>query len=126
MLMLIYISHASSFNFAEELYKPIKKGLGASNFIFPHEDLKTNPYDVRKLFNSGKCSQVIAEVSYPSTGQGIELAWAEHLNIKINCIYNSKATPSSSLEKVSDTFFQYNSTSRMLSIIEKITLSSNP
>ncbi len=88
--MKIYIVHSNSFDYKNNLYIPIRNSkLNLKHdIIFPHE---TNEF-----INSTKTIQnadlIIDEVSYPSTGMGIELGYAESLNKKIACIYkkNSK------------------------------------
>ncbi len=112
--MSIYISHSTGYNFREDLYIPLKK-IGA-DFIFPH-DTDTNQYPTKELFSSKKCSLVIAEVSFPSTGQGIELGWANDANIPIICIYRAGSKYSGSLNVVSEKFLEY---SDAVDLIEKV------
>jgi hypothetical protein len=74
--MKIYVSHSTSFDFKEELYKPIRSSdlNSIHEIILPHED-SNEQFKTLDLFKSGGCKLIIAEVSYPSTGQGIELGW---------------------------------------------------
>lgn len=112
----IYVSHAASFNFKDDLYNPIRTSDLNEQFdiILPHESSE-------KPFNSKEglkdCSFVIAEVSYPSTGQGIELGWADLYNIPIVCIYKKDAKVSRSLCVISDTFIEY---SPSVNLIDKL------
>lgn len=105
-MMNIYIPHSNSFNFKDELYTPIRKSdLNSKyNIVLPHENSD-------RLFNSKEylkeCDLVLAEVSFPSTGLGIELGWANTLNIPIICIYKSGTKPSNSIKAVSKTFIEY-------------------
>ncbi len=50
---------------------------------------------------------IIAEVSYPSTGMGIELGWANTFNKRVICVYKKDTKPSSSLKVVSNEFIEY-------------------
>ena len=102
----IYISHSTSFDFKKELYQPLKKAGLDYSFIYPHEK-SSKPYPVKKLFLSKKCNLVIAEVSFPSTGQGIELGWANIFKIPIICIYQEGKKYSNSLEKLTQKFIAY-------------------
>lgn len=79
-----YISHSRNFDFVKELYIPIRESrLNTEHFfLLPHEDSDT-VFPTKDYFESQECDMVIAEVSYPSTGQGIELGWAEMLHIPI-------------------------------------------
>ena len=61
---------------------------------------------------------VIAEVSYPSTGQGIELGWANTENIPIICIYTQGSTISNSLHVITELIFPYLNTLDMIKILE--------
>jgi hypothetical protein len=114
--MIIYISHSSSFNFKDELYKPLKESGIDREFIFPH-DKTSEQYPTKELLESKKCDLVIAEVSFPSTGQGIELGWANDNNISIICIYKKGSTYSKALNPVSKNFTEYTDS---LDLIEKV------
>lgn len=63
------------------------------------------------------CDLVIAEVSIPSTGQGIELGYASYSKTPIVCIYEKGAKVSSSLKFITDKFIEYENTEDM---IEKV------
>lgn len=105
--MNIYISHAGSYDYENELYKPIKKSelYSQHRFFLPHEpenaDIAAKDELDTDLF--------VAEVSYPSTGQGIELGLASTKGIQIVCFYRAGAKPSSSLRFVTDDIIEYNS-----------------
>jgi hypothetical protein len=117
--MKIYISHSTNFDFKKDLYTPIKKARLKGNFILPHER-STKQYPAKKLFFSKKCDLVVAEVSYPSTGQGIELAWANINNIPIICLHKTDTAYSKSLRLISKKFIPYKNTADLLAKIEKI------
>ena len=56
----------------------------------------------------------MAEVSCPSTGQGIELGCADLLGTPILCIIENGAKISSSLHNVTDDFVTYDSAEDMI------------
>jgi len=112
----IYISHSTSFDFKKELYQPLKKAGLDYSFIYPHEK-SSKPYPVKKLFLSKKCNLVIAEVSFPSTGQGIELGWANVCDIPIICIYRKGTTHPQSIRLITKKIIKYGDN---LDLIEKI------
>lgn len=60
------------------------------------------------------CDIVLAEVSYPSTGQGIELGWASAANIHIIAFYRHGSSRSSALEFVATDMFEYETQDDML------------
>lgn len=114
--MKIYVAHSSNFDFKNNLYVPLRKSiLNTEHEIFlPHEtDEFINTKEIIK--NS---DVVIAEVSYPATGEGIELGWANDANIKIICVYQKDSKISGSLKVVSETFISYSDTNEL---IEKLT-----
>lgn len=102
--MKIFVSHSQSFEFKEELYKPLRE-IDGCNFFFPHENESKNTQE--EIKNS---DLVLAEVSYPSTGQGIELGWANVSKIPILCIFKEGSKISGSLKYITDDFITYSST----------------
>lgn len=117
--MKIYISHSTNFNFKEDLYQLIRKEDFHKNFIFPHE--KSNKkYPAKKLFSSKKCNLILAEISFPSTGQGIELGWANMYKIPIICFYKKGYNYSRSLKEISKKIIQYNDSKDLLKKLNKI------
>ncbi len=107
--MKIYVTHSTAFDFKNELYIPIRNSELNKKYEFtlPHEQSGAQ-------FNSKEflkeCDLVIAEVSYPSTGQGIELGWASSNGVPVACIYKKGTKPSGALNAVSDNFLEYEST----------------
>jgi hypothetical protein len=114
--MKIYVVHSSKFDYKKELYVPIRESALNSlhEFIFPHEYEKENElFDTKNLYRSG-CDLIIAEVSYPSFGIGIELGWAEMYKIPVVCIHIKGIKPSSALSVVTDKFIEYESTEDLI------------
>lgn len=112
--MKIYISHSSEYDYINKIYNPIKKSslTENNNLVLTHESKIMNTKEV--ISNS---NLVIAEVSIPSTGQGIELGWANCSKVPIICIYEKGSKISSSLKFITDKFIEYENTNDM---IEKI------
>ena len=69
--MKIYVSHASSYDYRGELYEPLKLALPDHELFLPHEKSNDVSQEARDIIEA--CDIVLAEVSYPSTGQGVEL-----------------------------------------------------
>jgi hypothetical protein len=115
--MKIYIAHSRNFDFQKELYNPIRNSPISKEhtFIFPHEE-SGEPFNSKELFQKG-CDLIIAEVSHPSTSIGIELGWADMLNVPIVCIYKKGSEISSSLKTVAKIFLEY---SDMEGLINKV------
>ena len=108
--MKVYISHSSSFDYQKELYQPLKRSIAQKHqVVFPHDDFVVNTREI--ILGS---DVVIAEVSYPSTGEGIELGWAHAGNVPIVCIFKIGLEYSSSISFVSGTFIGYSSPEDMV------------
>ncbi len=116
--MKIYVCHSRNFDYINELYKPLKESHLPIEFIFPHEEsMKT--FNSKELLESHSCDYVLAEVSYPSTSQGIELGWADVFGIPIICLYKVGADPAKSLSKVSQKIIEY---SDDMDLVNKLTI----
>jgi len=80
------------------------------------------PHDNHSFFNSREyitnCDVVITEVSYPSTGMGIELGLASYTSTPIICIYKKKTKPSRSLKEISKTFIEYQDSDDLITRLE--------
>lgn len=105
--MKIYIAHSSSFNYQSDLYEPVERILGSSyELIFPHSK-SMSQFDSKELFKNKGCELIIAEVTLPSIGLGIELGWANMFNIPIICIHKEDSAPSPALKTVSSRYIPY-------------------
>lgn len=110
----IYVGHArdKSFDYQTQLYEPLINALDEGTVIVPHEHRAEASFDSREVIPS--CSLMIAEVSYPSTGLGMELAWAEAASIPVLCIHQADCTPSTSVTSVFSNALSYSSTDDMV------------
>ena len=119
--MRIYVSHSRNYDFVNELYLPIRisKLNSEHEFILPHEN-SSEPFNTKELFQSGGCKLVLAEVSFPATGQGIELGWANLLHIPVICISKKDAKISGSLKVITDTFIEYENGEELISKVVNI------
>jgi hypothetical protein len=119
--MKIYVAHSTSFDYKSELYLPIRQSdlNSQHDFILPHES-SNEPYDSNSLFTTAQVDLVLAEVSYPSTGLGIELGWADSAGAPIACFYKVGSNPSGSLQAVTDKIVGYSSNIELISGIGNI------
>jgi len=115
--MKIYVTHSSSFDYKKELYLPLRK----SELNNLHEITLPHEFSM-KQFNSKEylkgCDLVLAEASYPSEGQKIELGWASSYKVPIICLYKKGKKISDSLKTISNVFIEYKSSEDM---IQKLT-----
>lgn len=118
--MKIYISHSTSFDYKNEIYIPIRNSdlNNLHNIILPHEKSEI-PQITKDIIKSQDI--IIAEVSYPSTGQGIELGWANIYERPIICFYKKGCKYSSSLKIISENIIEYTDVNDLLLKIKSIT-----
>lgn len=57
---------------------------------------------------------IIAEVSLPAIGLGIELGWADYSNTPILCIYEKGSKISSSLKFITNNFIEYDNSKDLI------------
>lgn len=117
--MKIYIAHSKQLEYLENLYKPIRedKELQEYEILLPHE-ITSESANTREFYKS--LSVVIAEVSHPATGMGIELGWAYDDGTPIYCLYQKGHKVSGSLKVICNHFIEYTSTTELLDIVKKI------
>lgn len=103
--MKIYVGHSTSYDYKNELYKPIINSnlMNEHEFLFPH--LNNNSFNSHDVIKNSDL--FIAEVSYPTLGLGIEIGRAEMQNKKILCIYKNNVKVSSSLKYVNVDLLSY-------------------
>ena len=113
--MKIYVAHSSSFDYQNELYEPLKQsGLAkAHKFFLPHDG--GNPENSKDIIKDSDL--LIAEVSYPSTGAGIEIGWANSFGVPIWAVYKEGTKPSSSIKHVAPKIFPYKDSADLVSIL---------
>ena len=117
--MKIYIAHSREFDYEKELYRPIRsnQSLPQRDIILPHEDGQNINFG-REFYS--QLDLVIAEVSYPATGLGIELAWTYDAHVPIICISKLGTRISGSLYAVCDHFEEYITPESLIKLVENI------
>lgn len=116
--MIIYFPHSKQLNY-EEYYDAIRTSnvFAKHTLLLPYEKSET-PENSKNTIK--KADLVIAEVSYPGTGLGIELGWASNMGKRIVCIYKYDFHIAGSLKYVSDEFISYNDYADLIKKLEKI------
>lgn len=110
--MKLYLAHSSGYDYKTELYRPLKAAFASEyEIFFPHD---SNADGVKSKDIIPTCDVILAEVSLPSTGQGIELGWADAHNIPIICFYRTGSNLSSALHFISNSVFEYNTSEEMI------------
>lgn len=113
----IYIGHSRDerFNYQKELYAPLMSSLDEDTIILPHEKGAEAQINSQEILPT--CNLMIAEVSYPSTGLGMELAWADHAVVPVLCIYKIGCQPSSSITNFFPNIISYENN---VDMVEKV------
>lgn len=116
--MKIYIAHSRECDYRNELYLPIRncQDLDQAEIILPHETDGSSG-NTREFYKD--LDLMIAEVSYPATGQGIELGWAYDDGTPVVCIAKNDAKVSGSILAVTDQIYRYNNSEELVKIIQQ-------
>ena len=119
--MNIYVSHLRRGDYHTELYGPLLASELAKKhvFIFPHSKSQ-KPFNTKELFRKKECDMILAEISMPATGQGIELGWADMYGIPIICMYKKGADVSGSAKMIARHSLEYSNIRNMIDQVEKL------
>lgn len=114
--MKIYVTHSKDFDYSRKLYEPLKASpLAAEHeFILPYEHgtpRYSSKDDIRR------CALMIAEISKPSTGSGIEIGWADNYTVPIAAFYEYGSDYSRSVEFVAKETVSYSGPEELLTKI---------
>lgn len=111
--MKIYVGHIREGNYQKELYEPLRASAlnDRAEIILPHED-NDQPFNSREELET--VDYMVAEVSHPSTGLGIELGWASLQGVPIIAIYKSGSKLSNSVKSIAETVIEYSSPQDMV------------
>ena len=118
--MKILVIHSSNFDYKKELYEPIKKSTLSQNhtFILPFEQ---SSFPVMKsLIEKKEIDFILAEIAYPSTGQGIELGWAEVFGMPVVCVCKKGKVYSGAVKIVTSEIYEYGDETELLAHIQMI------
>jgi len=96
--MKIFVAHSSGFDFRTKLYKPLRD----SSLNSVHEILLPQEGEVEEITRDmiRGCDALIAEVSMPSLGAGIEMGWADAFQHPVIAVYEKGSNPSFSIDNV--------------------------
>jgi len=115
--MKIYISHSTNFDYQTNLYDPLRANFSNLDIFFPHEK-NNDAVDTKQIIK--EADMILAEVSYPSTGQGIELGWADTFGIPVICMYRDGTKPSGALRIISTDIISYSSAKDLVEKIQRV------
>lgn len=119
--MKIYIGHSKKLDFMKELYQPLRESRLNSEheLILPHEiHQEASDFVTRDIIKT--CDLMIAEVSLPAIGLGIELGWANAYGCPIICIYRKGVQTAGSLKVVCENFIEYETSDELIDKLEAV------
>jgi len=117
--MKIYVGHCKDYDYVNGLYIPLRTSSlnDRHEIVLPHEKSGA-PFNSKELMKT--FDLMIAEVSIPATGLGIELGWADAYGIPILAAYKTGAKLSGSVKKTAQYFLQYSDPNELIAGIERI------
>lgn len=106
--MILYVSHPKTVDYKDELYAPLRQSRldNIYDIILPNE-FSAADYNIRELFEARQVTAILAEVSEPSTMQGVELGWASLYNIPIILLHKNTVEIPESLAAISSSVIAY-------------------
>ncbi len=109
----IYIAPSTKYDFQRELYQPLKDSTLPETYdlFYPH-DKTGNPTNSRELIKNYWA--VVAEISYPSTGAGIEIGWADAFEVPLIFIHQEDFEPSSYYYDMTEHVLSYEDSEEMV------------
>ncbi len=114
----IYFGHSKKIDY-QKIYDWIEscEELKKYNFMFPHK-LDSNSRNGRDFYKN--IDVFIAEISFPSTGLGIELGFSFDEKIPIYCFYKENSNYTNALLSVTNNFIEYTAREDFLKKLIKI------
>jgi hypothetical protein len=112
--MKVYFAHPRhSFDYEKELYQPLRASALNSQheFVLPHEKNADGVHS-KEIIRS--CDVFCAEVSQPATGVGIELGWADAVDVPVICFYKKGTKPSGSLKFIARETIEYSDSDELV------------
>ena len=114
----IYVGHSKDFDYNKLLVSLSKSKISKYfNIVFPHVK-SDKPFNSKEFLKT--CKYMIAEVSSPSIGIGIELGWANLYGISIICIYRKGSKVSGSLKVITNNIIEYDNEKHLIDKLETL------
>ena len=120
--MKIYFAHSKTIDYQNLIYTPIKSDQISKTheFILPHDEKpgESHKNNTRDFYKS--LDLMLAEVSDPATGLGIELGWAFDDGTEIFAFYQAGTKPSGSIFAVTKNLIEYTDSADLLEKVREI------
>ncbi len=118
-IMKILVTHSSSFDYRKELYLLIRNSDLNNEYLFILSHEADIQVFTRPLMERREINLQIAEISYPSTGQGIEMGWANVYKIPVISIYKKGSKYPGSVKLVTSEILEYSDNDEMINKLSK-------
>ena len=120
MRKTVYASHSRNFDSKKELYEPLRQSELNEKYriILPHEE-NERPFNSKYLLMND-CELMIAEISYPSSGVGIEIGWADAFGVPIILAHKKNIKMSGSLSRIVSFKLEYENTNDLIQKLEEV------
>lgn len=114
----IYVCHSKSYDYKNILYNSIKN----SELFYKNKVILPHDTDMFKSSKDAIASSdlIIADISNPSTGMGIELGWADSFSKRIIYVCNDSTEISKSLLLLSKEYFLYKDCNDLIQVFNNI------
>lgn len=102
----IYVTHSNKIDYKRRLYTPLLESkIGKeNNLILPHSKEYENVDTKNILIN---CDLLVAEITVPGTGIGIEIGRAESNNVSIVCLLKKGEKQNNSVRRMGIRVLEY-------------------
>lgn len=116
--MKIFVAHSSDFDFETKLYVPLRESALATEHevLLPQEGGSRDEI-TRQMIN--ECDLLIADVSRPSLGTGIEIGWADAAGVPVIAISEEGSIVSFSIDNAITERLEYSDGEDLISKIEE-------
>ncbi len=116
--MKIYVAHASSFDFKAKLYAPLRTSTlsGEHEILLPQE----GPIEEITREMVASADVLVAEVSHPSLGVGIEIGWAHAVGVPVIAMHEASASVSFSIDNAVNERFEYRDSNEMITKLMEV------
>jgi nucleoside 2-deoxyribosyltransferase len=118
--MKIYLAHATKMDYQNDLYQPLQESTlwSEHTWVLSHATGTDITFDSRPVIKD--CDLMIADVSVPSTGVGIEMGWAVAHEVKIMAIHKAGTVPSGAVVQVTGKVTPYQDANTLVTHIKSI------
>jgi nucleoside 2-deoxyribosyltransferase len=115
--MKIFVAHSSDIDFETKLYVPLRESvLNSDHEILLPQESGSKDEITREMING--CDVLVADVSRPSLGTGIEIGWADAASVPVIAIFEEGSKVSFSIDNAVTDRFEYSDAQDLINKLE--------